>query len=247
MKTFKTLLKTELLLSFRGLDMLLFAICMPVVVTIIIGLLFDGRPAYSGASYTFFEQSFGAICTIAICAGGVMGLPLVLSEYRGRKILKRFQVTPVSPALLLVVQVTIYAIYSIASLILVYLTGKLFFKYKLQGSALSFLGAYFLVMLSMFSIGILVGGIAPNSKIAGAIASLLYFPMLIFSGATLPYEIMPPFLQKFADLMPLTQGIKLLKTASLGLQSDNILAPFLIMLITAVACTAVSLRFFKWE
>ena len=102
-------------------------------------------------------------------------------------------------------------------------------------------------MLSMFSIGILVGGIAPNSKIAGAIASLLYFPMLIFSGATLPYEIMPPFLQKFADLMPLTQGIKLLKTASLGLQSDNILAPFLIMLITAVACTAVSLRFFKWE
>ena len=145
MKTFKTLLRTELLLSFRGLDMLLFAICMPVVVTIIIGLLFDGRPAYSGASYTFFEQSFGAICTIAICAGGVMGLPLVLSEYRGRKILKRFQVTPVSPALLLVVQVTIYAIYSIASLILVYLTGKLFLNTSYRGLYFPFLAHIFLL------------------------------------------------------------------------------------------------------
>ena len=247
MKTFKTLLKTELLLSLRGMDMFIFAICMPVVVTAIVGFLFNGKPAFEGASYSFFAQSFGALSTIAICAGGVMGLPLVLSEYRSRKILKRFQVTPVSPALLLAVQVTIYALYSIASLVLVYVTGKLLFKYQLQGSVISFIGAYFLVMLSMFSIGVLVGGIAPNSKIAGVIASLLYFPMLIFSGATLPYEIMPPFLQKFADLMPLTQGIKLLKTASLGLQSDNILAPFLIMLITAVACTAVSLRFFKWE
>lgn len=247
MKTFKTLLKTELLLSLRGMDMFIFAICMPVVVTVIVGFLFNGKPAFEGASYSFFAQSFGALSTIAICAGGVMGLPLVLSEYRSRKILKRFQVTPVSPALLLAVQVTIYALYSIASLVLVYVTGKLLFKYQLQGSVISFIGAYFLVMLSMFSIGVLVGGIAPNSKIAGVIASLLYFPMLIFSGATLPYEVMPPFMQKLSNLMPLTQGIKLIKAASLGLPPDNILVPFLIMLIIAVLCIVVSLRFFRWE
>ena len=31
MKTFKTMLKTELKLSLRGMDMFIFAICMPVV------------------------------------------------------------------------------------------------------------------------------------------------------------------------------------------------------------------------
>ena len=117
----------------------------------------------------------------------------------------------------------------------------------MQGSVISFIGAYFLVMLSMFSIGVLVGGIAPNSKIAGVIASLLYFPMLIFSGATLPYEVMPPFMQKLSNLMPLTQGIKLIKAVSLGLPPDNILVPFLVMLIIAVLCIVVSLRFFRWE
>lgn len=247
MKAFRTLLKTEIKLSLRGMDMFIFAICMPVVVVIILGAIFGDRPAFDGAEYTFLEQSFGAVSTIAICAGGVMGLPLVVSDYRSRKILKRFKVTPTSPALILAVQVIIYALYSIISLILVYATGAIFFGYQLYGSWLQFLGAYLLVMLSMFSIGLLVGGIAPNIKIASAAASLLYFPMLIFSGATLPYEVMPVALQKIADILPLTQGIKLLKAASLGLPVDSVFIPVVVMIVIAVICTAVSLRFFKWE
>ena len=61
MKTFSTMLKTELKLSLRGMDMFIFA----------------------------------------ICAGGVMGLPLVISDYRGKNILKRYKVTPISPAIIM--------------------------------------------------------------------------------------------------------------------------------------------------
>ncbi len=247
MKAFRALLKTEIRLSLRGMDMFIFAICMPVVVVIILGAVFGNKPAFDGAEYTFLEQSFGAVSTIAVCAGGVMGLPLVISDYRSRKILKRFKVTPTSPALILAVQVVIYALYSIISLILVYAIGAIFFGYQLYGSWLQFLGAYLLVMLSMFSIGLLVGGIAPNIKIASAAASLLYFPMLIFSGATLPYEVMPVALQKVADILPLTQGIKLLKATSLGLPIDSVFIPVVVMIVIAVICITVSLRFFKWE
>lgn len=247
MKAFKALLKTEIRLSVRGMDMFIFAVCMPVVAVIILGAVFGNKPAFDGAEYTFLEQSFGAVSTIAICAGGVMGLPLVVSDYRSRKILKRFKVTPAGPALILAVQLVIYALYSIVSLILVYAAGAIFFGYQLYGSWLQFLGAYLLVMLSMFSIGLLVGGIAPNTKIASAAASLLYFPMLIFSGATLPYEVMPAALQKAADILPLTQGIKLLKAASLGLPIDSVFIPVVVMIVIAVICTAISLRFFKWE
>lgn len=247
MKAFKTLLKTESRLSLRGMDMFIFAICMPVIVVVILGAVFGNRSAFDGAGYTFLEQSFGAVSTIAICAGGVMGLPLVVSDYRDKKILKRFKVTPTSPALILAVQVCIYTVYSIASLILVYVTASVFFGYELSGSWIEFLGGYFLVMLSMFSIGLLVGGISPNTKIASVIASLLYFPMLIFSGATLPYEIMPPVLQNIADILPLTQGIKLLKAASLGLPMDSVIVPVIVMIVIATICTIISLRFFKWE
>ena len=95
MKTFKIMLKTELKLSLRGMDMFIFAICVPIVVLIILGVIYGNKPAFEGAEYTFLEQSFGALTTISICAGGVMGLPLVISEYRSRHILKRYKVTPV--------------------------------------------------------------------------------------------------------------------------------------------------------
>lgn len=247
MKAFSAMLKTEIKLSLRGMDMFIFAICLPVIVIIIMGVVFGNKPAFDGSTYSFLEQSFGAVASIAICAGGVMGLPLVVSEYRSRKILKRFKVTPTSPALILAVQLVIYALYSLVSLILVYTVSAIFFGFQLYGSWLQFLGAYLLVMLSMFSIGLLVGGIAPNNRIASVIASLLYFPMLIFSGATLPYEVMPMALRRVADILPLTQGIKLLKAASLGLPIGSVFVPVLVMIAIAVICTAVALRFFRWE
>ena len=247
MNKFLTMLKTELKLSFRGMDMIIFAVCMPVVVVILLGIIYGGKPAFDGADYTFLEQSFGAVSTIAVCAGGVMGLPLVISDYRQKKILKRFKITPSSPVLLLSVQVAIYMIYSLIALVLIYLVSVLLFGMKLQGAFLPFMGAFFLVMISMFSIGMMVGGVSPNTKIASVLASLLYFPMLIFSGATLPYEVMPAVLQKLADLLPLTQGIKLLKAASLGLPAENVMASLSVMAVITVVCGGVSIRFFKWE
>lgn len=247
MKVFRTMLKTELKLSLRGMDMFIFAICMPIVVTILLGIIYGNKPAFIGAQYTFLEQSFGAITTIAICAGGVMGLPLVVADYRHKKILKRFQVTPISPAMILGVQMVIYALYAIVSLVLVYGTAALFFGYQFRGSWIQFLCSYLLIMLSMFSIGLMVGGIAPDVKTASVIACVLYFPMLIFSGATLPYEIMPAALQKIADLLPLTQGIKLLKTISLNLEIRSVMAPVIVLSVLAILCTGIALRYFKWE
>lgn len=126
MKAFKTMLQVESKLSLRGCDMLIFAILMPLIMVSIIGILCGNNPAFDGASYSFLEQSFGAISTIAICVGGVMGLPLVASEYRYRKILIRFKVAPLSSAMLLFVPMTIYMLYSIVSLILIYLCAIIF-------------------------------------------------------------------------------------------------------------------------
>ncbi len=247
MKAFGTHFKTELKLSLRGMDMVIFAICMPVVVMVILGIIYGSKPAFSGASYSFLEQSFGAVAAIAVCAGGVMGLPLVVSDYRNKKILKRFKVTPVSPTMILLVLVAIYTLYALVSLLLVYITARVFFGCTFGGAWLQFIGAYLLVLLSMFSIGMMVGGISPNVKTANILCCVLYFPMLIFSGTTLPYEVMPKALQKVADFMPLTQGIKLLKVTSLGLPSDGVLLPIFVMSVLAIICVGVSIRFFRWE
>lgn len=227
--------------------MLIFAVIMPILVLVVLGIIYGDKPAFDGASYTFIQQSFGALASIAICAGGVMGLPLVISDYRSKLILKRFKVTPISPITILLVEVTIYFLYALISLITLYIVAKIFFGFGIEGNVLQFAFGWLLVMVTMFSIGMMVGGIAKNSKIAGIIASVLYFPMLIFSGATLPYEVMPSSMQRIVDVLPLTQGIKILKCATIGFPISNILVPLVIMVAITCACSFVAIRFFKWE
>ncbi len=247
MKTYKTLLKNEFKLSLRGMDMLIFAVFMPIIVLVILGFIYGQKPAFEGAEYTFLEQSFGALCSIAICAGGVMGLPLVVSDYRSKHILKRYQVTPISPVMILLVEIFIYVIYAVVSLVSLLIVATVFFDFQMQGSFGGFILGWLFVMISIFSIGMMVGGIAKDSKIAGVIASVLYFPMLIFSGATLPYEVMPEAMQKIVNVLPLTQGIKILKATALGLPMENIGISCILLIGVTVICSFVGIKCFKWE
>lgn len=247
MKAYKTMLKTELKLSLRGMDMPIFAVIVPIIVLVVLGVIYGSKPAFEGEGYTFIQQSFGALVTIAISAGGVMGLPLVISDYRSKQILKRFKVTPISPVTILIVEITMYFLYALTSLITLFAVASIFFGFRMNGNILYFLLGWMMVLITMFSIGVMVGGIAKNSKIAGIIASALYFPMLIFSGATLPYEVMPKAMQNIVDILPLTQGIKILKSTALGLPVDNIFLPIIIMILITLTCSFVAIRFFKWE
>lgn len=247
MKSFVTLFKNELKLNIRNMNMIIFAVIMPLVVLIILGFIYGTKAASDGVAYTFLEQSFGALCTISICAGGLMGLPLVVSEYRERKILKRFQVTPVSPLKLLVVEFFIYVFYCLISMLTLIPTAMLIWNVRISGSWLLFLGSWFLTMVSTLSIGMMVGGIAKNSKSASVIACILYFPMLIFSGTTLPFEVMPKAMQKIVSVFPITQGIGLMKTTFLGLPTQNVWIPIVVMVAVTVICTGIAVKFFKWE
>jgi ABC-2 type transport system permease protein len=247
LKAFKALFKTEMMLSIRDMNTLFFGVGFSVVLTIVLGLVMGSKPAFEGASYSFMDQSFGAIASIGIAATGLMGMPLVVADYRHRKILKRLQVTPVSPALLLFVQFAVNFVVSILSLVIVYGVSALFFGFRIRGSVLPFLLSYLLVLVSIYSIGMMLASVAPNIKTANLLCSLFYFPMLLLSGATLPYEVMPKMMQHATAIFPLTQGIKLLKATALGLPQENMLVPLVAMITFAVVCIVLSIRFFKWE
>ena len=246
MNRFFTYLKTELKLSLRDMNMPIFAIIMPLVIFIILGIIYGTKPAYDGAGYTFMEQSFGAVSAVAICASGLMGLPLAVSGLRELKILKRLRVTPVSPVFILGVELSMYIVYCAVSLATLSVAALLC-GVRLHGSLLAFLGSWLLTMLSTLSVGMLAGGVAKDSKQASVIASILYFPMLIFSGTTLPIEVMPKAMQKIVSVFPLTQGLTMMKNTFLGTGTGSILLPLCVMIGVAALCTILAVRFFRWE
>lgn len=148
---------------------------------------------------------------------------------------------------MLLVEFSIYVVYCIVSMITLFPAAMLIWRVRIIGSLPAFLGSWLLTMVSTLSIGMMVGGVAKTSKSASVIACVLYFPMLIFSGATLPFEVMPPVMQKIVSVFPLTQGIGLMESAFLGLETENVWIPIAVMAAVTVICTGIAVKFFRWE
>ena len=245
MKRFWKLYLIEQKLSLRSGDMLLFGIAMPVGIMILITMIAGNKMA--GEGYTYLESSFASLIAVGICASAFMGIPLTIVDYRDKKILKHFFTTPCSPVWILGSDVLCGAGTAMLSAISVSLVSVIFLGYEMRGNIWAFIGAWFLTLASMFSIGLLMASLCRTVKSVNAVTSLVYFPMLFLSGATIPYEVFPTGLQKAANVLPLTQGIKLMKAVSMGLKMDSIWKIVVLLVGITLVCSAISVKTFRWE
>lgn len=120
------------------------------------------------------------------------------------------------------------------------------FGYRMQGSVLVYMAVWLLTMASMFAIGLMVASLCRTTKSMNVATTALYFPMLLFSGATIPAEVFPAGFRAIARWMPLGIGIDLLKSVSLGCY-DGMAVPVLTLTVMAVLCGAVAVKTFRWE
>lgn len=246
MKRFLTFLKVEGKLSLRCPDGIIFGIGMPVGVLLLIAVV-AGSQSAGGADYSFLQSAFASLLTVGICATAFMGLPLTIADYRDKKILKHFFATPIRPFMILSVQVVIGMLTSFFSAALVSLLAIFGFGYRMEGNPILFIGAFLLVMLSMYSIGMILASLCKTVKIANVVTTFFYFPMLFLSGATIPFELFPDTVQKVCNVLPLTHGIKLLKAVSLNMWSQEIwISVALLIVFTVVGCI-ISVVSFKWD
>ena len=58
---------------------------------------------------------------------------------------------------------------------------------------------------------------------------------------------MPDFMQKIVNILPLTQGIKILKNAVLGLLVKNVMGAAIFMLLIVIVCITIAIKFFRWK
>lgn len=237
--------KVEQRIFFRSPDVIIFNLAMPSITFLIISLIAGNRAA-ENQCLTFLQSSYAALSTVGICCSAFMSIPITIVDYRSQGVLKRVYCSPCSPARLLVCDTIASGIIAIISTLILTLIAIIFFGYTMTGNVMIYIGLWFLTMISMFSIGLTVASLCRTTKSMNIVTSLLYFPMLLFSGATIPAEIFPKGLRFFADILPLGVGINLLKSASIG-QYENIILPIIILSAITAICTFIAVKFFKWE
>ena len=132
------------------------------------------------------------------------------------------------------------------SFVTLFLVAKMIFKLEIGGSILLLCGYYLLLVASIDSLGMIIASIAPNMRVSNLLCTIVYFPMLFLSGATIPYAVMPDKLQAVVNFLPLTHGIKLFENAITGVSTGSLLSISVLLAVFFISII-ISVLTFRWE
>ena len=245
MKRFLTMYQVEQKLFLRSPDVLVFNLIMPLVTFLIITMIAGSKDA-ADSGLTYLQSAYVSLSTVGICCSAFMSIPITIVESRSQGILRRMYCSPCSPARLLACDTIASGVMAVLSTLILTVAAVVVFGYRMQGSVLVYIGVWLLTMASMFSIGLMVASLCRTTKSMNVATTVLYFPMLLFSGATIPAEVFPAGFRAVARWMPLGVGIDLLKSVSMGCY-DKMAVPVFTLTAIAVLCGAVAVRTFRWE
>lgn len=173
------------------------------------------------------------------------GVAIVRERERGN--MELLIATPVSRSELMIGKVLPYAGIGLIQTTVVVLLGVWLFDVPIRGSALDVYLAAVLLILANLTLGLLISTRAQSQFQAMQMTFFVFLPSILLSGFMFPFAGMPRVIQWFAEVLPLTHFLRLIR--GVMLRGANLLElwPDVLALLgfTAVMMTLAILRFRK--
>jgi ABC-2 type transport system permease protein len=237
---------TETKLFFREPMIVFFALAFPAILLVILGAVPTFRePDEKLGGLRVIDLYVPIIVAMGLAVFALSGLSQLFATYREKGVLRRMRTTPVKPSLMLGAQLLMSTVLSVVTMVVVLAIGRLVFDVGLPRQLPAYLTGYLLAAMSMFAIGLLVASLAPNGKSAGAIGTVLFFPLAFFAGLWIPRDSMTGVLRSISDFTPLGAGVQALQDASAGGWPQ--LLHLAVMLGWTIVAGGLAARYFRWE
>jgi ABC-2 type transport system permease protein len=170
-------------------------------------------------------------------------LPVVLSTYRERGVLRRLATTPARPAALLAAQLIANLLLLAVSLVAVFTVGMLVLDMSAPRNMLGFVAVLSSGVLSLFGIGLLLAAVIPSQRAAQGITWMVFAPSAFLAGVYVPIQFLPGWVAKVGDFTPLAAFRAGLEDVWVGasLRPQHLA----VLLVTTVLAGLGAVRFFR--
>jgi ABC-2 type transport system permease protein len=245
MHRFSKLTLTELKLFLREPLALFFTLVFPPLLFVILGSIPSFHEPHSElGGLRIVDLYLPIMVALSIAMLALNALPQVLATYRERGVLRRMATTPVQPHRVLAAQLVLYLGVILATVVILLAIGRVGFGIALPKQSAAFALSFLLSVLAMFAVGLLVAALAPSGRGAGAIGTVLFFPMLFFAGLWLPRAAMPAVLRRIGDFTPLGAGVQALQDAAVGSWPQPL--HLAVMAGWAIVAGLAAVKLFRW-
>lgn len=240
---FASLVRTETRLLLREPIALLWGLAFPMALLAVMGLA-SGEPDASLGGLRLVDVYEPILIAFTCATFALQGLPAVLAGYRERGVLRRFDVTPVGAWRILAAQLCVNLGVALLATAGIIALGAAAFGVALPGQGFGFVLTLTLVAAAMLGLGLLVAALAPNGRVAGAVGTMLFLPMMYFAGLWTPQATMPAVLRQAGDYTPLGAAVEAMQHSMAGqwppAAALGVLAGY------AAGFGLLARRFFRW-
>jgi imidazolonepropionase-like amidohydrolase/ABC-type multidrug transport system permease subunit len=242
MKAYKALIDLNLKLALRQKSVIFFNYLFPLIFFFIFGQAMHGE---RGAAMTVV---ISMVLIIGILGNGLMGAGIRTVQEREANILRRYKVTPITPAPVLVASVVTGWILYMPNVLLIFTLAHFVYGMPWPQSMVSVVIFVTISIVAMRAIGMILASVVNSMQESQLLVQLIYLPMLFLSGATFPTSIFPQWLLEVTYFLPATymvQGLEGMLKQNQGMAQN--VEPALALILTTFVGLFISYKLFRWE
>lgn len=223
MRLWRKLTWQELKLFFREPLTVVFAIGFPLVMLFVLAEVFGTAPAtpdpgdpiaFRGVSpLSYYVPAYVALAAAAV---GLIMVPSHLAAYRERGVLRRFRAASIPASTVFAAQIAVQYVLATVGGVLVVVAAYLAYDFPAPVSYVGPFVAFVVTATAFAAMGILLGAVMPSPRAAQGFGVMLFFVMMMLSGAGPPVDVMSPTMQHIGKAMPLWHGIVAIQDPWLG-------------------------------
>jgi ABC-2 type transport system permease protein len=195
----------------------------------------------------YLERSVPAYMAMIVGIVGLTAVPITSAIRREEGVLRRFSVTPLRPLTYFLTDVLAPFVMTLLGILLILLVGTVVYRVRFEGNLLSLLAAISLGACAFFTLGYALVGLVPSARAVVVIGNVVLYPLVIFSGAMVPLEIMPDTVLTISRFLPLTHLVALLRGLWFGQGWGDLLTEVAVLAGVAIVGMLIIARTFRWE
>ena len=243
---FWKLLLAETKLAWRTPIGLIYGLGFPVLLLVIFGSIPAFRkPIATLGGLTLLSVYIPVLVAFILAMLALVCLATPLANYREQGVLRRLSTTPAPPSWVLAAQLVINFAIALTGIFLVVTLGVVAFGLHGPKQVPGFTLSLIVATAGLFAIGLWVAAIARSAQAAGAIGTVLFFPLMFFAGLWIPRDMMPVLLRDVSDFTPLGAAVQALQNSMEG--SFPSARALLVLVAYAVVFGIAAVRLFRWE
>ena len=241
MKAYIAQIRMNLRLTLRDRSVLFFSYLFPLGFLFAFGEI--GHAEQGGA-----PAIVNMVLTIGVLGSGFFGAAMRAIGDRERNILRRFKVAPINAGPILVSSLVTGLATYLPLVVLVLALAIGLWRMPAPANPVSLFLFLAIGVVAFRAMGGIIASVANSMQEGQVLVQLLYTPMLLLGGATIPLSIMPKWLQIASQFLPSTHFSSGLAGILLRQETlmDNLPAAGA-LLLTAVVATFLGAKLFRWD